>query len=201
VEICRIHYLCSKIAVMSNEIIVVTGLPRSGTSLMMQLFARSEFPILTDGKREKDISNPEGYYELEAVKGIVKSNAFLADAQGKVVKIVAPLPMYLDTKYQYKVVFMRRDMDEILRSQEKMLLKDQVSEREKFRTIYDFHLKKTYRFFKENDIFFMDVDYKSLVVSPEQVLPELISFVGISTPLDALMEVVKPDLYRNRNEQ
>lgn len=186
---------------MSNEIIVVTGLPRSGTSLMMQLFARSEFSILTDGKREKDISNPEGYYELEAVKGIVKSNAFLADAKGKVVKIVAPLPIYLDTNHQYKVVFMRRDMDEILRSQEKMLQKDQVSEREKFRTIYDFHLKKTYRFFKENDIPFLDVDYKSLVVSPEKVLPELISFVHISTPLDELLEVVKPDLYRNRNEQ
>jgi hypothetical protein len=190
-----------KTAVMSNEIIVVTGLPRSGTSLMMQLFARSEFSILTDGKREKDISNPEGYYELEAVKGIVKSNAFLADAKGKVVKIVAPLPIYLDTNHQYKVVFMRRDMDEILRSQEKMLQKDQVSEREKFRTIYDFHLKKTYRFFKENDIPFLDVDYKSLVVSPEKVLPELISFVHISTPLDELLEVVKPDLYRNRNEQ
>ena len=186
---------------MTKEIIVVTGLPRSGTSLMMQLFDCSQFPVLSDGKREKDISNPEGYYELEAVKGIVKSNAFLADAQGKVVKIVAPLPMYLDTSYQYKVVFMRRDMDEILRSQEIMLQKEQVSEREKFRTIYDFHLKQTYRFFNENDIPFLDVDYKSLVVSPEEVLPELISFVNITTPIQQLMEVVKPDLYRNRNEQ
>ena len=119
-----------------SEIVVITGLPRSGTSLMMQIIDKTQIPVLSDGKRESDISNPEGYYELEAVKGIVKDNSFLNEAKGKAVKIVAPLPIYLDTQHKYKVVFMRRDMDEILRSQEKMLSKDQQSEREKFRTIY-----------------------------------------------------------------
>ena len=66
-----------------KTITIVTGLPRSGTSLMMQIIERSSIPIFTDGLREKDINNPEGYYELEAVKGIVKDNSFLTEAQGK----------------------------------------------------------------------------------------------------------------------
>jgi len=142
-----------------EHIYIVTGLPRSGTSLMMQIFDKSNIPVFTDGKREKDINNPEGYFELDAVKGIVANNSFLKDALGKTIKIVAPLPIYLDLKHSYKVIFMRREMDEILRSQEKMLNKDQQDEREKFRTIYDFHLKKTYRFFKENEIPFIDINY------------------------------------------
>jgi hypothetical protein len=181
-----------------EEVIVVTGLPRSGTSLMMQLFAKSTISVLSDGQREKDINNPEGYYELEAVKGIVKDNSFLNEAQGKVVKIVAPLPTFLDKKLKYKAVFMRRDMDEILRSQEKMLSKDQTSEREKFRTIYEFHLNKTYKFFKENNIPCLDINYKELVSDPEPQLLKLIDFCQMETQVDELIAVVKPELYRNR---
>ncbi len=184
-----------------EEILVVTGLPRSGTSLMMQLINRANIPILSDGKRESDISNPEGYYELEAVKGIVADNSFLKEAPGKAVKIVAPLPMYLDLKLKYKVVFMRREMDEILRSQEKMLQKDQISEREKFRTIYEFHLKKTYRFLLENDIPFIDVNYNRLMVDSEKELEKFKDFLNLNASLQELLEVVRPDLYRNRNEK
>ena len=135
-----------------SVVTIVTGLPRSGTSLMMQLLNKSSLEILSDGIRQKDISNPEGYYELEAVKGIVRDNSFLKDATGKVVKIVAPLPVYLDKSLDYRIVFMRREIEEVLRSQEKMLNKDQTSEREKFRTIYEMHLKKTYHFFESNSI-------------------------------------------------
>ncbi|MFN5912552.1 MAG: sulfotransferase [Bacteroidota bacterium] len=181
-----------------NEITVVTGLPRSGTSLMMQLFAKSGIPILSDGLRTSDINNPEGYYELEAVKGIVRDNSFLKDAQGKVIKIVAPLPIFLDKQYQYRVVFMRRDMDEILRSQEKMLSKDQTSEREKFRTIYEFHLNKTYKFFDQQNIPYLDVQYKELVTDPEPQVRQLVEFCKIPVSLEDLVQVVKPELYRNR---
>ena len=79
---------------MESEIIVVTGLPRSGTSLMMQILNAGKVEILQDGKRESDISNLEGYFELEAVKGIVSDNSFLKDAIGKAVKVVSPLPVY-----------------------------------------------------------------------------------------------------------
>jgi hypothetical protein len=181
-----------------SVVTIVTGLPRSGTSLMMQLLNKSSLEILSDGIRQKDISNPEGYYELEAVKGIVRDNSFLKDATGKVVKIVAPLPVYLDKSLDYRIVFMRREIEEVLRSQEKMLNKDQTSEREKFRTIYEMHLKKTYHFFESNSIPYIDIQYKQLLNESEQELKRLINFLELSTPIEELLSVIKVDLYRNK---
>lgn len=177
---------------------IVTGLPRSGTSLMMQLLNKSSLDILSDGIRQKDISNPEGYFELEAVKGIVRDNSFLKDAVGKVVKIVAPLPIYLDKSLDYRIVFMRREIEEVLRSQEKMLNKDQTSEREKFRTIYEMHLKKTYHFFESNSIPYIDIHYRQLLNESEQELKRLIDFLELTTPIEELLSVIKVDLYRNK---
>lgn len=181
-----------------SAVTIVTGLPRSGTSLMMQLLNKSSLDILSDGIRQKDISNPEGYYELEAVKGIVRDNSFLKDAAGKVVKIVAPLPIYLDKSLDYRIVFMRRDIEEVLKSQEKMLNKDQTSEREKFRTIYEMHLKKTYHFFDSHSISYIDIQYKQLLNNSEQELAKLIEFLNLSTPIEDLLSVIKVDLYRNK---
>jgi hypothetical protein len=181
-----------------SVVTIVTGLPRSGTSVMMQLLNKSSLEILSDGIRQKDISNPEGYYELEAVKGIVRDNSFLKDATGKVVKIVAPLPVYLDKSLDYRIVFMRREIEEVLRSQEKMLNKDQTSEREKFRTIYEMHLKKTYHFFESNSIPYIDIQYKQLLNESEQELKRLIDFLELSTPIEELLSVIKVDLYRNK---
>jgi hypothetical protein len=181
-----------------SAVTIVTGLPRSGTSLMMQLLNKSSLDILSDGIRQKDISNPEGYYELEAVKGIVRDNSFLKDAAGKVVKIVAPLPIYLDKSLDYRIVFMRRDIEEVLKSQEKMLNKDQTSEREKFRTIYEMHLKKTYHFFDSHSIPYLDIQYKQLLKNSEQELAKLIEFLNLSTPIEDLLSVIKVDLYRNK---
>jgi len=167
---------------------------------MMQVLNKAGLPILQDGVRESDVSNPQGYFELEDVKNIVADNSFLDNAAGKVVKIVAPLPIYMKTEHKYKVVFMRRDIEEILLSQEKMLLKDQSSEREKYRTIYEFHLKKTYRFLKENNIDYLNINYNELMAKPEVVLTEVIEFLGLNATSQELSEVVNPELYRNRNE-
>ena len=181
-----------------ENVTIVTGLPRSGTSLMMQIMERTSLPILSDGHREKDINNPEGYYELEAVKGIVKNNSFLKDAEGKVVKIVTPLPLFLDKALNYRVLFMRRDIEEILHSQEKMLGKDQSSEREKFKTIYELHLKKTYTFFESNKIPFIDVWYKELIQEPELEISKMINFLNFKASIPNLIECIKKDLYRNK---
>ncbi|MCF8408989.1 MAG: sulfotransferase [Crocinitomicaceae bacterium] len=177
---------------------IVTGLPRSGTSLMMQILEKSSLEILSDGIRQKDNNNPEGYYELEAVKGIVKDNSFLKSANGKVLKVVAPLPMFLDKSLSYRVIFMRRDIQEILRSQEIMLNKDQQAEREKFTAIYTTHLQKTYQFFELNNIPFLDVFYKELVNNPESELKKIIEFLGLHSDWKELAKVVNPELYRNK---
>lgn len=184
-----------------KEIIVVTGLPRSGTSLMMQILEKVPLEIMTDDFRKSDVNNPNGYYELEAVKGIVKNNEFLKDCQGKVVKIVAPLCQFIDLSLKYKVVFMRRDMEEILMSQEKMLEKDQSSNREKFMGIFDLHLKKTYQFFSTHDIPFIDIFYSDLIGSPEIEISRLIQFLNVSTNSESMVECVKKELYRNKYEE
>ena len=107
-----------------GQIVVVSGLPRSGTSLMMQMLDKGGCEVLVDGKREADVSNPKGYYEYEPVMSIHKSNLWLEEAKDKVVKIVAPLLKFLSPKYRYKIIFMTRDLNEVIKSQQVMQGKD-----------------------------------------------------------------------------
>ncbi len=102
-------------------IIVVAGLPRSGTSLLMQMLAATRLPVLTDGKREADNDNPKGYFELEAATRLRQDRDWLKEAKGKVVKIVAQLLPFLPKEHAYRVVFMERDLNEVLKSQQVML--------------------------------------------------------------------------------
>lgn len=181
-----------------SEVILVTGLPRSGTSLMMQILDASSVEVFTDGEREKDVNNPEGYYELEKVKGIATDNSFLKEMEGRAIKVVAPILIYADTRLKYKVIFMRREIEEILMSQEKMLNKDQTSEREKYRTIYEFHLKKTYRFLEQHGIPYINISHRELLSKPEAELSKLTEFLGIQDDVEKLAGVVRPELYRNK---
>ena len=104
-----------------KEIVIVSGLPRSGTSMMMQMIEAGGIPVLTDLVREADESNIRGYYEYEPAKTRSNSATWLADAQGKAVKVVAQLLPVLDPAYRYRVVFMERPLDEVVRSQKNML--------------------------------------------------------------------------------
>ncbi|NJN53987.1 MAG: sulfotransferase [Anaerolineae bacterium] len=106
-----------------QPVIIVSGLPRSGTSMMMKMLEVGGIPPLTDQIRTADNDNPKGYYEFERVKQLDKGDtAWVADAQGKVVKVISQLLRYLPADQEYRVIFMRRNMDEILASQQKMLI-------------------------------------------------------------------------------
>ena len=181
-------------------ITIVTGLPRSGTSLMMQIFDKSSLPVLTDGRRKKDENNTEGYYELDEVKRIVKDNSFLCDAQGMVLKVVCPLPLFLDLNFKYKVIVMRRDLNEILSSQEKMLNKNQKHQKINLAKIYQTHISKMYSFFDKNQIEYIDIWYSELVSNPDDLLTSIIDFCNLDSDLFELKSVIKPSLYRNKNE-
>lgn len=104
-----------------RTITVVSGLPRSGTSMMMQMLEAAGLEIASDAKRVADADNPRGYYEYEAVKGIRTAGGFLTGIRGRAIKIVAPLLPFLPDDHDYRVIFMERDLDEILASQRKML--------------------------------------------------------------------------------
>src|SRR5215468_203263 len=107
--------------VMSSEIIIVSGLPRSGTSLMMQMLHAGGIRVLTDGERAADTDNPRGYFEFERVKQTKRDPSWLPVARGMAVKMISQLLYDLPASEQYRVLFLERDMEEVLRSQEKML--------------------------------------------------------------------------------
>ena len=106
---------------MDQEIIVVSGLPRSGTSLMMQMLAAGGVEVVTDHVRTADTDNPRGYYEFELVKKIKQDASWLPEARGKAVKMVSQLLYDLPAGEKYRIIFLERDLDEVLVSQEKML--------------------------------------------------------------------------------
>jgi hypothetical protein len=105
----------------SRTITIVSGLPRSGTSMMMQMLEAAGLEVATDGRRIADSDNPNGYYELAAVKRLREDSSFLKSVVGQVVKVVSPLIPLLPPEYDYRVISMERDLDEIMASQRVML--------------------------------------------------------------------------------
>jgi len=184
---------------MSKSILVVTGLPRSGTSLMMQILEAAQIPILSDQLREKDSSNPEGYYELSAVKGIVKDHSFLENAPGFAIKIVAPLPVFLDKSRSYKFIFMQRDLEEVLASQAVMLEKDQSTEREKFKQLFHQHIEKTIAFITQMNWPILFISHQALLKTPNQEIEKLIDYLDLNINASDLVPVIKPQLYRQQH--
>ena len=102
-------------------ITIVSGLPRSGTSLMMQMLAAGGMPILSDGERRADVDNPRGYLEWERIKQLPKDPASIAEAEGKAVKVISQLLLSLPPQHEYRVVFMQRPLAEVMASQDEML--------------------------------------------------------------------------------
>ena len=102
-------------------ITIVSGLPRSGTSLMMQMLAAGGLPVLSDGERKADTDNPRGYLEWERIKQLPKEPSLIAEAEGKVVKVISQLLLSLPDGHEYRVVFMQRPLPEVLKSQDEML--------------------------------------------------------------------------------
>lgn len=190
--------------IISPEITVVSGLPRSGTSMMMKMLEAGGIPPLQDNIRTADEDNPKGYYEFERVKKLPKDTAWLPEAKGKAVKIIALLLTKLPLKgYRYKVLFMRRDIEEILASQKRMLVRrgeatDKVSDEEMI-TTYHRHLSEVLSFLDANPCFTVFfVNYNDLMRDPTDWIPRINAFVGGKLDEEAMKAVVDPNLYRNR---
>lgn len=187
----------------AEAIVVVSGLPRSGTSLMMQMLVRGGVEALTDGVRAADPDNPRGYFEFEPVKQTRRDSAWVAGARGKAVKLVSSLLYDLPPSEEYRVVFMRRDMDEMLASQEKMLQRmgRASAPAEKLRASFAAHLEKLFAWIKDQDhLRFHEVSYNRLLEEPSVVVAELASFVGLAPHPERMLDAIDPALYRNRRE-
>jgi len=189
-------------------IIIVSGLPRSGTSMMMKILEAGGMTILFDGLREADEDNPKGYYELEAVKALTEERdpEWLANAEGKVVKVISFLLQYLPTTHRYKVIFMRREIDEILASQAKMLERrheTSTDSDEKVGDAYQEHLKRVKVWLSNQaNMEVLSIEYRALLEKPQDVIPSLINFLGVTFTPDqivAMQQVPDKSLYRNRS--
>jgi hypothetical protein len=187
----------------SQNPIIVSGLPRSGTSAMMQMLLAGGVPLLYDDHRPADASNPRGYYELEPVKRIhTEQPNWLRDAAGKAVKVVSPLLPFLPTQHRYYVIFMERDIDEIVRSQTAMRQRLQVETppSAELRANSVAHLAQTKRWLDEQKhLQVLYVQHHQLIKQPGTVARDVTKFVGRSLDVDAMQNAIVPDLYRQRN--
>jgi len=191
---------------MENKdyIIVVSGLPRSGTSMMMKMLEAGGQPIMTDNLREADANNPNGYYEFERVKELPNGDyGWLPEAGGKVVKIVTGLIMELPSEFKYKVIFMQRAMKEVLSSQKKMLgrlgKEDDKVEDDKMKKIYQEHLKQVNAWIvKQLNIEVLYVNYNTMLGNPLESLQKVNEFLGGEMDVNIMAGVVNKGLYRER---
>lgn len=186
---------------MPSPIVIVSGLPRSGTSLMCQMLDNGGIEVVTDGLRTPDTDNPRGYYELEKVKKIKEDASWLPETRGKAFKMVSQLLNYLPPTETYRVIFMNRDLDEVLDSQEKMLerLGRPAAPREQIRPNFIAHLDRLKRMLDEQPhIAVLHVDYKSLVERPAEMAQVVNNFLDGRGDVARMAASVDVSLYRNR---
>jgi hypothetical protein len=187
----------------SPFVVIVSGLPRSGTSMMMKMLESGGVPVLTDNLREADIDNVNGYYEFQPALKVKQDTTWLDEARHKAVKMVYQLLYDLPDGYEYRVVMMRRAMDEVLASQKKMLARlgkptDTIPD-EKMAEIFRAGLAKFEAWISQKPNFRMlDVDYNDMVNDPLPQIEAIDRLLGGGLDKEAMAAVVQPELYRNR---
>jgi len=185
-------------------ITIVSGLPRSGTSMMMQVIEAGGVPALTDNLRTRDEDNPQGYYEFEPVKKTKEDPSWVPGARGKVVKMVYRLLYDLPGDQEYRVIFMRRNIDEVLTSQKKMLHRSgkqgaAISD-EKLQELFMAELEKFDRWIAAQKNFsIISINYSEMIQSPGSQCEKINAFMGGVLDCGRAAATVDPSLYRNRS--
>ncbi|MCK4871204.1 MAG: sulfotransferase domain-containing protein [Phycisphaerales bacterium] len=188
----------------AGPITIVSGLPRSGTSLMMQLLDAGGIPVLADAIRAADDDNPKGYYEFEPVKKTKTDPSWLDQAPGKVVKMVHLLLYDLPADRSYHVVFVKRDLAEVVRSQRVMLdRRGQAGAKlpdEKLIAVFESQYRKIEAYLADRQNFHvLQVSYNDLMHDPSPEIDQLNAFLGGDLDTAAMRRVVDPALYRQRS--
>jgi hypothetical protein len=184
-------------------IVIVSGLPRSGTSLMMQMLHAGGMPLLIDELRPADADNPNGYWEYEPVKSLQKDNSWMHQAEGKAVKVVSALLQYLPPQHTYKIIFMQRPMQEVLASQSVMLERrgeqggkatDQT-----LGTVFTQHLDRTERWLAmQKHMTVLPVNHHETIADPEETATRVAQFLDLPLAVEAMARAVDPRLHRQR---
>jgi hypothetical protein len=186
-------------------VVVVSGLPRSGTSMAMKMLAAGGLALITDGQRTADEDNPRGYFEDERVKDLarVPDRTWVRDARGKGIKVVTSLLRYLPADNFYKVVLMRRDLEEVLSSQRKMLERrgePDATPDERMRELWEDDIWRAHYVLKHrSNVDWIEIEYREVVGDPVGQARRLAEFVG-GLDVEKMSAAVDRQLYRNRAE-
>jgi len=182
---------------------VVSGLPRSGTSMMMQMLAAGGLPVMADEIRQADENNPRGYFELEKVKTLGADNGWVEEARGKVIKVVAPLVPHLPQACAYRMVFMHRDLDEVVASQSSMLRR---LEREggrltesRLKEALARQVQRVKGLLAAHEVPVLTVDYAEALERPAEVASRVAEFLGVELDQAAMRRAIDPALHRERS--
>ncbi len=185
-------------------IVVVSGLPRSGTSMMMKMLEAGGVPPVTDELRTADDDNPKGYYEFERVKQMDKGDvAWVKDAPGKVVKVISALLKHLPREQHYQVIFLRRHMSEILASQRKMLIRrgedpDKMDDAQ-MAMLFERHIQQVEQWLAQQPNFeVLYIHYSDVMADPLAAANTISRFLGRDMDIQAMAQTADPNLYRNR---
>ncbi len=184
---------------------IVSGLPRSGTSLMMQMLRAGGLELMHDGQRAADEDNPEGYWEWEAIKSLKKNPRLIEQAQGKVIKVISALLAQLPPRHRYRILFMVRPVAAVVDSQWAMLARHGQkprSERAHLIQTQQTHLDQTLAHLRQRrDVDLLEIDYPALVADPDGQLPAIGAFLGETAPhLAAMRAAIRPDLHRQQGQ-
>lgn len=185
-------------------IVIVSGLPRSGTSMMMKMLDAAGIPMMTDAVRTADVDNPKGYFEFERVKDMEKDadRSWVRDARGKALKVISWLLKDLPDDNAYHIIFMRRDIDEVLASQNKMLEhrgENDSSDDERMAEAYRNHLASVRIMSKKKPNWrFIEIRYDLAIRDPGAVAATVNTFLGGQYDVKKMTEAVDAKLYRNR---
>ena len=172
---------------------------------MMNMFAAGGLEVLTDHLRTADDDNPVGYFELEEVKKLINGErSWLARSNGKAVKVVSTLLPYLPEEYHYRIIFMRRAMDEVLASQRKMLINhgedpDKIDD-DRMAEFFRKDLQQSERWMNSQaHVSRIDINYKQLISNPKPLAAEINRFLGGGLDEEKMLSAIDPSLYRNRS--
>jgi hypothetical protein len=184
-------------------ITIVSGLPRSGTSLMMQMLDAGGMAVLSDGERKADTDNPKGYLEWERIKQLPKEPSLIAEAEGKVVKIISQLILSLPAGHEYRIVFMQRPLPEVLKSQDEMLRRrgnaDTIGDNSAIEEHFQRHLVEVNKWLEgKANMQVCRVHYHRVLREPKAVAEEIAAFLQVPLDIDAMVGQVDGSLYRNR---
>ncbi len=183
-------------------ITIVSGLPRSGTSMMMRMLEAGGVPALTDEQRTPDEDNPNGYYEFEDVKSIENYGTWIDRAPGHSVKMVYSLLKHLPADREYRILFMRRNVDEILQSQKTMLDRNGVETEipdATMKALFERELRQFYAWLpSQAHLNLVNISYNDLITNPRATIDQINRHLDESLDTEAMIRLVDPSLYRNR---